>query len=42
MSSIVIFGAFAVGLLSQEEADEVMEMVLARGVNHIDFAPSYA
>jgi predicted aldo/keto reductase-like oxidoreductase len=42
MSTIVIFGAFAVGLLSQEEADEVMELVLARGVNHIDVAPSYA
>ncbi len=42
MSSVVIFGAFAVGLLSQEEADQVMEMVLARGVNHIDVAPSYA
>ena len=42
MSSVVIFGAFAVGLLSQEEADEVMELVLAHGVNHIDVAPSYA
>jgi predicted aldo/keto reductase-like oxidoreductase len=42
MSTIVIFGAFAVGLLTQEEADEVMQLVLARGVNHIDVAPSYA
>jgi predicted aldo/keto reductase-like oxidoreductase len=42
MSTIVIFGAFAVGLLSQEEADAVMELVLARGINHIDVAPSYA
>ena len=42
MSTIVIFGAFAVGLLSQEEADAVMELVLVRGINHIDVAPSYA
>ena len=42
MSTIVIFGGFAVGLLGQEEADEVMDLVLARGVNHIDVAPSYA
>jgi predicted aldo/keto reductase-like oxidoreductase len=42
MSTVVIFGAFAVGLLSQEEADAVMELVLARGINHIDVAPSYA
>jgi predicted aldo/keto reductase-like oxidoreductase len=42
MSTIVIFGAFAVGLLGQEEADAVMELVLVRGINHIDVAPSYA
>lgn len=42
MSTIVIFGSFAVGLLDQREADSVMEMVLAHGVNHIDVAPSYA
>ena len=42
MSTIVIFGSFAVGLLSQDEADQVMELVLAHGVNHIDVAPSYA
>jgi len=42
MSTIVILGAFAVGPLSQKEADQVMELVLARGVNHIDVAPSYA
>jgi len=41
MSTIVIFGAFAVGQLSQREADETMELILAHGVNHIDVAPSY-
>jgi predicted aldo/keto reductase-like oxidoreductase len=42
MSSVIIFGAFAVGMLDQPEADAVMESVLAHGVNHIDVAPSYA
>jgi len=42
MSTIIIFGAFAVGPLSQKEADTVMELVLVRGINHIDVAPSYA
>ena len=41
MSTVIIFGAFAVGLVSQQEADEVMELLLERGVNHIDVAPSY-
>jgi aryl-alcohol dehydrogenase-like predicted oxidoreductase len=41
MSSIVIFGAFAVGWSSQGEADETMELLLAHGVNHVDVAPSY-
>jgi len=42
MSSIVIFGAFAVGPVGQEQADETMELLLEHGVNHIDVAPSYA
>ena len=42
MSTIIIFGAFAVGMLDQEEADDVMELLLDHGVNHIDVAPSYA
>lgn len=42
MSSIIIFGAFAVGQLPQEEADTAMRMVLDHGVNHIDVAPSYS
>lgn len=41
-SSIVIFGAFAVGQVSQPVADGVVELLLARGVNHIDVAPSYS
>jgi predicted aldo/keto reductase-like oxidoreductase len=42
MSTIVIFGGFAVGMLTQKEADAVMEQLLEHGINHIDVAPSYA
>lgn len=41
MSTIVIFGAFAVGQVDQREADATMELLMAHGVNHIDVAPSY-
>jgi predicted aldo/keto reductase-like oxidoreductase len=41
MSTIVIFGSFAVGQIPQKEADAVMELLLEHGVNHIDVAPSY-
>jgi predicted aldo/keto reductase-like oxidoreductase len=42
MSSIVIFGAFAVGQVDQEQADETVQLLMEHGVNHIDVAPSYA
>jgi aryl-alcohol dehydrogenase-like predicted oxidoreductase len=41
MSTIVIFGAYAVAKLDQKAADSVMELVLESGINHIDVAPSY-
>lgn len=41
MSSVAIFGAAGFGGVSQEDADQVMEMIIAAGVNHIDVAPSY-
>lgn len=41
MSSVAIFGAAAIGRASQEEADEVLELLLRYGVNHIDTAASY-
>ncbi len=41
-SSRTIFGAFAVGQLSQREADKVLDLLLEHGINHIDTAPSYA
>jgi aryl-alcohol dehydrogenase-like predicted oxidoreductase len=41
MSTVVIFGAFAVGRFGQRKADNVLDMLLEHGVNHIDVAPSY-
>jgi len=41
MSTVAIFGAAAFWEISQEQADRVMELVIASGVNHIDVAPSY-
>lgn len=41
MSTVAIFGAAAFSEISQEDADQVMEMVIEAGVNHIDVAPSY-
>lgn len=40
-STVAIFGAAALWEVSQAEADEAMERVIASGVNHIDVAPSY-
>ena len=40
-SSRVIFGAAALGAMRQERADEVLDLLLEFGVNHIDAAASY-
>jgi aryl-alcohol dehydrogenase-like predicted oxidoreductase len=40
-SSRTIFGAAALGELSQKEADPVLDILLEYGVNHIDTAASY-
>lgn len=40
-SSRVIFGAAALGSMRQEKADQVLQTLLAHGVNHIDTAASY-
>ena len=40
-STRAIFGAAALGRMSQEKADAVMETVTAFGLNHIDTAASY-
>jgi aryl-alcohol dehydrogenase-like predicted oxidoreductase len=41
MSTVAIFGGAAFWEISQEDADQVMESVIAAGINHIDVAPSY-
>ncbi len=41
MSTVAIFGAAAFYQISQEEADQVMELIIQAGVNHIDVAPGY-
>jgi len=40
-STVAIFGAAAFWEIEQKEADQVMEMVIEAGINHIDIAPSY-
>lgn len=40
-SSRVLFGAAALAAMRQEKADQVLELLLAHGVNHIDTAASY-
>jgi len=40
-STRTIFGAAALGSLSQAEADPTLELLLEHGVNHIDTAASY-
>jgi predicted aldo/keto reductase-like oxidoreductase len=42
LSSVVTFGAIAVGRgVNQTDANAVIDLVLDRGVNHIDVAPGY-
>jgi aryl-alcohol dehydrogenase-like predicted oxidoreductase len=40
-STRVIFGAAALGSMSQDRADETIALIESRGVNHIDTARSY-
>ena len=41
MSTCTLFGAAAFSRVTQDEADRTMELLLERGVNHIDTANSY-
>jgi aryl-alcohol dehydrogenase-like predicted oxidoreductase len=41
MSTRTIFGAAALGGVTQEEADQTLEVLLRYGINHIDVAASY-
>lgn len=40
-STRVIFGAAGLGRSTQDEADRVLEVLLSRGVNHLDTAAAY-
>ena len=40
-STRVVFGAAALGSMRQDKADEVLAVLLERGVNHLDTAASY-
>ena len=40
-STRVIFGAAALGAMRQEKADQILELLLEYGINHIDTAASY-
>src|SRR6476469_3717562 len=40
-STRVVFGAAALGQVSQEDADRALDLLLEHGVNHIDVAASY-
>ena len=41
LSTTTIFGGAALGRVTQEEADHVMDLLLKYGINHIDTAASY-
>jgi len=41
-STVITFGAYAIGPIPQDEADRTIEYALAHGINHFDVAPSYA
>lgn len=41
LSSATLFGAAALGRVTQKEADQTLELLLEYGVNHIDTAASY-
>jgi aryl-alcohol dehydrogenase-like predicted oxidoreductase len=41
MSTVAIFGAAALGSVTQAEADRTLDLLLEYGVNHIDTAASY-
>ena len=41
MSTRTLFGAAALGSVTQEDADKTLEVLLRYGVNHIDVASSY-
>ena len=41
MSTRILFGAAALGQVTQDEADRTLDLLLEYGINHIDTAASY-
>jgi aryl-alcohol dehydrogenase-like predicted oxidoreductase len=41
-STVITFGTYAIGNVSQAEADRAIEFALEHGINHFDVAPTYA
>lgn len=41
LSTRIIFGAASLWAMKQERTDQVLEMLLKYGINHIDVAPLY-
>lgn len=41
LSSVAIFGAASLSRVSQQQAEQALNLVIDSGVNHIDVAPSY-
>jgi len=41
MSTVLTLGCYAIGFISQREADEVLKVAVEHGINHIDVAPTY-
>ena len=41
LSTVTLFGAAALGSVTQAEADRTLDVLLEYGVNHIDTAASY-
>ena len=40
-STVVTFGTAGLSRVTQESADQAVQLVLSHGVNHIDIAPTY-
>jgi len=41
MSSVLTLGCYAIGFISQSEADKILDLSLEHGINHIDVSPTY-
>ena len=40
-STVVAFGAIAVGRVEQDAADQAIQLAMKHGVNHVDISPNH-